>query len=516
MSEKLGKMMLKNTVTNYVVLGMKMLTAILVTRIIYLGLGEQYYGYWSLLWTIFGYSLLLDFGFGKTVQKYTAEAQATGDFERYSKIITTVIGSYLLMALILVAVTFCTMFFIEDLFSLKTGEPGYYRLVFMIFGIGIAVVFPTGVFPEILVGLKRLDIRNYTLIFNILCELTGIYLIFKLGGSLLALAIFSAVINLVTNFIMAFFVFHFIPKLRIIPGHFSFKNFRHIADFSFFAYLVTMANMVIFKTDRMVLGIMVGMTGVAIYQLGTRLSDILQFLTTQFQENLSPVAASLYKAGDMDTLKEVMLSSVRITAFLSTCAFVIFYLMARPILYVWLKVTDPEPMQVADIMMVSVYIMVVFRSSPNHFLLMSGHHRLIAIVAIIESIVNLGLSIFLVRKMGVIGVAIGTLVPNTIMSLFVILPAAARYGKLSIMRYIFHAYLPVILLAIPPAAFLWWINHTIKFESWTLWKLALVCPAAGLIYLITGIFIYINKKEKGQIARLIPMLPGPVKTWLLR
>ena len=53
----------KNTLTNYLVVGVKFIQGFLVTRWTIQYLGAENYGLWAVLWTIFAYSLLLDFGF---------------------------------------------------------------------------------------------------------------------------------------------------------------------------------------------------------------------------------------------------------------------------------------------------------------------------------------------------------------------------------------------------------------------------------------------------------------------
>jgi O-antigen/teichoic acid export membrane protein len=505
--EKLGNLILKNTVANYVYLAVRMLTAILLVRITFLGLGQDYYGYWSLLWAVFGYSLLLDFGFGQTVQKYTAEATFSGDMEKYSRILSTVLGSYLIMTFIIICGTIGSAFFIDKIFVLKNEtSPDYYRNVFIIFGIGVALVFPSGIFPEVLVGMKKIYLRNYVLIGTKILELAGIYLCFKLGGSLLALAIFVAAINLCTNIIMACIVFTLIPGLKLSFKYFRMKNFREIADFSIFSYLVTIANMIIFKADRIVIGIMVGMGGVGVYQLGTRLPEIQQTLTTQFEENLSPIAASLHKAGDQLKIQEVMLNSTRITSFLTTCVFVVLMLMAEPVLYVWLNITSAtsrDVITISYIMIISAFVMVTFRSTGHHFLLMAGKHRLVAGIAISESIVNLALSIALIKYYGVVGVAIGTLLPNIVVSIFLIFPLAVRFVKQSVLAYIFKVYIPIFLISIPTALFLWWINSVFHIKDWNLLLLAVIGPAAGLIFLVTGWTFYVSKDEKTILLNML-------------
>ncbi|MCK4955996.1 MAG: hypothetical protein KAS49_00060, partial [Candidatus Cloacimonetes bacterium] len=60
----LRKTMIVNTTSNYGKLILSIIVIVFLTRILFMGLSREEYGIWALLWSIFGYSLLLDFGFG--------------------------------------------------------------------------------------------------------------------------------------------------------------------------------------------------------------------------------------------------------------------------------------------------------------------------------------------------------------------------------------------------------------------------------------------------------------------
>ena len=90
-----------------------------MARFLLLGLKDNAYGFWTLLWAVFGYSLLLDFGFGKTVVKFTAEYQADKDIKRYSQIISSVFMCYLLMSIILIIASAFLTYFYHLIFQVK-------------------------------------------------------------------------------------------------------------------------------------------------------------------------------------------------------------------------------------------------------------------------------------------------------------------------------------------------------------------------------------------------------------
>ena len=73
MSASLNRIVAVNTLSNYVLIAIRIVYAILITRFLYRALGVDYYGFWSILWALFTYVVIFNFGFGATIQKYTSE-----------------------------------------------------------------------------------------------------------------------------------------------------------------------------------------------------------------------------------------------------------------------------------------------------------------------------------------------------------------------------------------------------------------------------------------------------------
>ncbi|MDD5697565.1 MAG: oligosaccharide flippase family protein [Victivallaceae bacterium] len=503
-----GTRLVKNTASNYLTMAVKLLSAIFLTYLLFTGLGKEFYGFWSLLWSVFIYSLLLDLGFGKAVEKYSAEASFSGDMPKFNSILSTIVASYGLMALLIITVGFIISFYLETVFQVKTDGSAhtveYYRKVFILFTVGIALVFPTGVFPTILVGLQRTYLRNYVLIANKLIELAGVWYILRSGRSLAALVVFTASLNLLSNFAMGIMVFRFMPGLKISFRHIKLSALQYIGDFSLFTYVLTICDLIIFQTDRVVLGVMLGMSSVAMYQVATKIPQLISIASTQFQANLAPIAAILHKAGDKRTLQETMFASTRITVFICTGVFTVFIPLVRQILFVWLKVTDETTIALAYILITSMYMLIIFRDIPKHFLLMTGHHRFLTWIAVAESIANLVLSVILVKLLGAEGVAWGTLIPNAVISLFIIFPVAARHSGSTTFPYLVKVYLPIILLAAPIAVTVIFATGFIPLENWNFNLLAGIIPATGMLYLLAGWLTYVNRAEKEKLCSFLP------------
>ena len=505
---KFGQLVAKNTFSNYFSIVVKLVSSIFLTYLLYKGLGREFYGFWSLLWSVFMYSLLLDFGFGKAVEKYSAEASFTGNIEKFNSILSSIIFGYSLISLLIIVIGSIMSLYLDKIFTLNVGDYtlniSYYRRVFILFTIGIAVVFPTGVFPTILLGLQRSYLRNYVLICNKLIELAGVWIIFYTENSLMTLIIFTTSINLLSNLIMAIMAFRFMPGLRIGIRHVKLHTIKYIADFSMFTYLLTICDLIIFQTDRVLLGIMVGMSGITVYHLATKIPQIICMASTQFQSNLAPVAAILHKSGETDRLQQTLLHSTRITVFICTGAFAVFIPLVRPVLYTWLKVDDALTISLTYILIMSMYILIIFRDTAKHFLLMTGHHRTLAGVAFAEAASNLLLSIILVKLLGVLGVAWGTLIPNVIISIMIIFPLAAKESGSTPLAYLGRVYIPIFVFAGPIIVAAIYSIHHIPLKEWNFVKLFTTAASTGTLYLLTGWLFYVSHEERINLCSFIP------------
>lgn len=515
MDNTLGKQIVRNIAANYLSVIINMVSAIFVTRMLLKGLGPDFYGFWSLLWNVFMYALILDFGVGVTVQKYTAEVHISGDYEKLNRIVSTVFVFYLLTMLVIVGAAGALTPILDRIFVLEPREQiGYYKTAFLVFALGNGLVFPMGIFSEIVGGIRRYDIDNIVVSGSIIIRIFGIWLIFQLGGSLLELAVFVNGLNFLVQVVLYLYVKEKIPRFRIQLKHFTWRNIKEISEFSLFAYVVSIAELITYNADRLVLGIFVGTSSIAIYQIGTRLPDIMRILSSGFSGSISSIAASLHYSGEKTRLNNIVFASFRFGIFVGSIMYIEFMLLGPQILYVWLDHTNPKTIMTCYVMLTSMFAAILMEKNAKKILQMGGRHRLISIATAVESLLNLGISIALVRKYGAVGVALGTLIPNVLFGLFVYLPAMAAYTEVRVWKFIKQVYLAILYPVVPTAAILYAASRFIALESWNIMVLAAVGIGTGLLYLVLGWMLYIRKEEKVQLREQLPQSLVKKLSWL--
>jgi hypothetical protein len=115
-----------------------------------------------------------------------------------------------------------------------------------------------------------------------------------------------------------------------------------------------------------------------------------------------------------------------------------------------------------------------------------ARHRALAYFALAEGVANLMLSVWLVQKMGVIGVAWGTVIPHLLCTAVVVPLYTLRVLKMSVADYLLQAYLRPLLCALPLLA-LGYVCFRLDAVSWLVFgaeALAMCGVFAAASYLV--------------------------------
>jgi O-antigen/teichoic acid export membrane protein len=167
-------------------------------------------------------------------------------------------------------------------------------------------------------------------------------------------------------------------------------------------------------------------------------------------------------------------------------------LLAEPLVAAWVGPDFAGSVPVIYLLAITVAIRVG-NSTATTVLKGAGQHRLLATVNLVMAVANLVFSIVLVRRMGLVGVALGTLIALTTGSILVLFPAACRRVQLPVREALAQAVWPPLWPAIVMIAFL---AITRNLASPNLAAIALQAITAGLLYLAVFLMLAITRAER--------------------
>jgi O-antigen/teichoic acid export membrane protein len=478
-----------NTLSNYARVVLRLLSGVVLFRLTFQFLGPEAFGFYSLLWSLFGFTVLMDFGLGFTVQRAIAQASATGDFARASRLVATVFWSFTGIAVLVVLAATVGGGWFLDWVHVPVEKRTEFHQALQIFFVFLALGFPCGLFPEMLRGLQRIDLVNWLQIGGLLLNFGLLTLALAQHWSFSLVMLISVATSVLPGAAAAVLVFSRAPGLSLRPALFEPASIRSVLSFSLVAYLITFTNLIMARTDQAVISFSIGVAMVAAYQAGYKSAEMFGLFSTQLQDALTPAAAQLHARGDQAGVLALLLASTRMTTALvvplgALCA---FYLEPLVRVLTGLKQVDQATLVVGWALIAATLSSLLSSSCSKRILMMCGWERKLMWASLVDAGANLVLSLVLVRSLGIAGVAIGTFVPTLLVGWLWILPLTAKFSHLSTGRFLATAYLPAwrtLLAAGVMLGLLLWLAPAAPNAG--LWALAWRGALVGGVTLLTG------------------------------
>ncbi|MGI9240741.1 MAG: oligosaccharide flippase family protein [Verrucomicrobiales bacterium] len=433
---------LKNSLSSYASTVVSLGLGLLMFRQLFSTWSSAEFGFWALLWSLFGMGFVLDFGIGMSVQKAVAEKVAEDDVDGMNRLLTTAFWGFTVMAgaLFIALLLLRPLFFY--LFSAPPEYSGEFERAYVYFALCLALIFPLGLFNEMLQGLQRLDLANWIRIGISVTNFTVITICLKAGTAFSLIVLIAGLSSLIPSTLSALFAFRLIKGLSLNPfKHFHPGAIREQLSFSISAYLIHMSNRLLMQIDRIVVGAFLGMTSVAHYQAAAKVAEILRLFATHLDEAISPAAAHLRARGDRAGLRDLLLRTSRFNFLIVTPIYVLGAVYMRPVIAVLtgLDEVTNEIWLVGQCLLFAVYNTQISSTCASSIMIMTGHEKPLVKIVVAQLITNIGLSIAMLFAFKTVGVAAATLACSALFGWAIILPKVLRTLEVDAGDYIaFH------------------------------------------------------------------------------
>lgn len=475
------------TASNYAGQILAYATLFFLTPFILRQLGPAAYGLWVLVGSIVAYGSLLDLGIWGAVIKYVSEFLARDQHQKARHLVSTALWLYVFLGLGVLTLAGLIAPFVPALFSVAPGQETHAVQLTLLMGLATGLSLPAMAPLAALRGLQRYELVN-------LAEAVGT--LFTAAATVAALLTGGGVVSLVIVNIFSMLLMH-VLALRLSGREAGGLNLgwqrprrayvRLVLGYSWPLFIKDVANRLQTKTDELTIGALLVVTAVTPYNLARRLSDATHVLTRQFMKVLLPLASELDAENDHGRLRLLYTTGTRLSVAISMVIGVSVMVMARPILVAWI---GPEYGEHSSLVIILTAANLIATSQWPAMALLQGttRHRLLAATAFTSGIANLALSILLVRPLGLVGVALGTLIPTALEHLGIIMPYTMRRLKIGKGEALRRIYVPALLPAAPMALVQIVFLHLVSTAS----LLALVAITAsgaivyGTAYLVFG------------------------------
>jgi len=393
-------------------------------------LGDKTYGLWVLIGSLMGYYMVVDFGLLSATQRYLARNLT--NTSRLNSVINT--AFYLLSILSVIAIVLTAIFW--WIAPLLVSEPNVIptmQMLIVIMGAKTVLTLPLMVFNGMLSAKLRFDIAAYIEIGkNILRTALMVgYLLNDYG--IISLALITLLSELLAFFFITMCAIKLYPEASYGAQYIDKALAKDLFKFGKYTFIGETSNLLKFKVDDIVIAKYIGLASVTTYAIAFSLFNYAgQFINSLLGGLVTVFTTSINDGPEI--LRKRFLVFTEICALVATY-FTLFMLLAgKSFIILWMGSEYSESFNILAIFCIILLVNSSTQACVPLFYALAKHKKL-AFWNLYEGAINLTISIVLVHKYGITGVALGTLIPAIFFRLILQVNYACKLMDLSILKY---------------------------------------------------------------------------------
>jgi O-antigen/teichoic acid export membrane protein len=471
----------QNVLSNWFALGVATVVGFFLSPFVVHHLGNLTYGVWVIIMSLVSYMNLLDLGLRGAVTRFVSKGTAQGNDDEASKAVSGALWIRLWISVAIIAAGVCASTAFNHVFTVPVELQQAARVAVLITAVTVAINLWCGVFGGVLIALHRYDLTSSVLILQTCVRAAGIVFLLRSGHGILSLALWDLCTSLTANTVTVILCYRVYPQLKIAFGGPDRATLNKLWNYSLYAFLINVAVQVTYYTDNVVVGAFLSPAAVTLYAIGGLLIGYTRQIVSSMTTTFTPLASTYEAEGSQHNLRRLLIHGTRAALLISLPIEAGLFFRGHTFIRLWMGAQYAQPSgTVMQILLLSVVFSSANVTSGGIVYGMEKHKR-IALWAMVEGAANLILSIILVRRIGIYGVAWGSAIPSVIIELLLWPTYICRLVQIPVRTYLWQAWIRSSLAVLP---------------------FALACAAAERFWPARNLAIFFL-----QIGALMPLLP---------
>lgn len=395
------------------------LITIVTTPVIIHYLGIRDFGILALTSVFAGFVGLLDFGMAPTLLKFVAEYVTTKEYGRVGKVIGASLLFYLSVASIGAVAAFLTAeFLLTPLFHINQEEISAARFAFFAAGFNLFFGMILNPLSSLPASVQRFDL---TASLMTLLQVVGAVLmigVLILGWGLRGAAAVSAVTPALGVVMFAIVGAKVVPGFRLVPSV-DLSTLRQMFSFSSYAFLSSIAGVILFQIDKVLLASLGNLAAVTFYTVPSNVARRIHGSVSSLTAIVLPVSSGLFALDDKTRIHALYVRATRFVLLFIISISIPLIVLAEPIFRYWLGGKFAAESSNVLRILVLTYGMIALTAIPYYIALGAGKPKPPAVFNGIGAVLNVSLVAALIPRFGAIGAAIGYLISTITVPAFV-------------------------------------------------------------------------------------------------
>jgi O-antigen/teichoic acid export membrane protein len=459
--------------------------------------GDHWYGLLVIAGGVTNYYYLLDFGLSAAASRYISVRMAEEDQQGLNEVVSTALVIFTVLGLLVALITVAVVFAAGALAA--PADVATLRLVILLQGLGLAVGFPVKAYGGIVYANFRHDLIEAYGLVRLVVETSIVLYLLTHGYGIVAYVIVGTISGQCFNVFFYWTAVRLCPQLRVSTSFFRRDLTKQLFGYSLWSLLDQVSDNLRFRIDSLVVAGYAGASMVTHFSIGARLCEYTLTLINRATNFMSPLYAGYHARQDYTELQAKLLAFTRLNSLLAMCGGGLLIALGEVFIVHWMgeAYRDAYPVMVA--LIIGLVAEAILMPSSNALYGMAKQ-QVYAVASAIEAAANVALSIYLVQRMGIVGVAWGTTIPLLVNKLIVIPVYTCRTVGLPVSRF-YRTLLPTAMVTGGVLATLYIAVHAfIEVRGYAGILIAAAAPIAPLA--ILGFMFLLTREERELLARV--------------
>jgi O-antigen/teichoic acid export membrane protein len=432
----------RNTVANWVGVGVGTLVLLFLTPYLVGTLGKERWGVYVIANQTLVYVGLLTLGMRGAVTRFVSQDIAAGDLAALNATLSAVALLYLLIGCVGAGVCAAFGLAAPAFFGVTLEYAPETRWLFLGVGCNFLITLAGLTYDGLLVGHQRYDLINLGSVLRDVGRIGLTVLVFSFGWITLG----GLAAGLVAAHFFAYLYYRWVsrreqPGLKFAPHRAETAVMRRILGFSLWNAVLQVGNVVTLTMPIFIAGKALGLEQLVYYTVPFMMADRIRMGVGAMASTLAPLAAGTLVTGDRDHFRTLLIKGTRTTATLCFPIGAVLLVFCEPFLTIWMGPGYGWAWVVYAVLMIGMFGRISQTSTLN-VLIGGGNIRGLAYIQAVCAVVTMTLTIVLATStsLGVVGVAVGVTIPLFVSHTLFLPWYASHQAGVAVGRYLWTSY----------------------------------------------------------------------------
>lgn len=374
-------------------------------------LGPQRYGIWVTISTTVVMLAVMDLGITNSLTNLISLTYVDGDKKAARRYYATAFWMSSLISALLGLATYLVwpqmqwgeIFHVTDSKLIhEISLSCAIALAFFLFGL------PLNLVNKVLSGFQQTQLTNYFNMLSGVLGLVAIVVVVALKGSLPELMLVYS-ISLLSGTILANLWVNFWDRRWIspLPNHIDRDSIRRLMSSGLGFFILQIAGLIVFNSDNIVIAHYLGAAEVTPYSVTWKMANYAIVLQAAFFPSLWPAYSEAYARQDYQWVRDTFWRMARVVVGTATFALIFFGCFGQFVIR-WYAGSAAVPTQVLLWSICGWTMLSACMNLEACLLAAIDRIRVQGILSVIAALLNIVISIYLVKRIGSLGVILGT------------------------------------------------------------------------------------------------------------